>query len=385
MKKSVVMVCSQYPPTYGGAGKQAQLVSKTLCARGWDVTVVSLDQDGVGRGQEDGVRVTRLLKGIAATSTVRRVLTTVVLGLAAAWIILLKRPQAVHVHGAYWWSIPPVLAGRLVSSTTVVKITRDGEDDPETVFRRKLLGVVPVGWLYGLSLSAADFVVVLSNDALDNAQSYLPADGLRLIRNGVDREALQRTPHRRRTARESLGIVHDAEITTFVGYLVEHKGVLDLLAAWRLRENALDNHLWLVGPYDGYYRELSSAVLDEVRAMQSEGYKIRLFGHVAPEIMPKIYWATDIFALPSYAEGMPNSLAEAIVAGCSIVGTEIPGISDIVDSESAFLVTPGDVQALSGALDKALFSPQKLSHNSNEAIGIERTTKLLEELYVSAS
>lgn len=385
MKKTVVMVCSQYPPTYGGAGKQAQLLSDALASRGWNVSIVTLDQSGAGSGgRGENVKVIRLLKGIAGTNALRRALTTVVLGLGAAFIVLLSRPRAVHVHGAYWWSIPPLLAARLIGATTVVKVTRDGEDDPETVMGRKALGCVPLGWIYGMSFKAADFVVTLSAEAFTKASRSLALPGcVKLIRNGVDVSALERTPARRSRARQQFDVGPDVQVTTFVGYLVEHKGVLDLLAAWKQRETDLDKELWLVGPYDGYYRELTSGVLAQIEDMQASGHKIRLFGHVEAEQMPSIYWATDVFTLPSYAEGMPNSLAEAIVAGCAIVATAIPGITDIVDSNQACLVQPGDVTALSSALDLARVNTAAFELAAN-TLGIERTAGLIEDLYVTS-
>jgi len=375
------MICSQYPPSYGGAGKQAQLLSAALVRRGWNVSVVTLDQDSKGSAEEDKVRVTRLLRGMAATSTFRRTVTTLGLGLGAAVIVLTRRPHAVHVHGAYWWSIPPLLAARLVRATTIVKVTRDGEDDPETVMNRRIADLIPVGWLYGLSFRLADNVVTLSTEAFDKATRRLESHSkVKLVRNGVDVAALKRTDIRRNRAREVFGVGAQTRITTFVGYLVEHKGVLDLLAAWQQRAGSAGEELWLVGPYDGYYRELTSKVLAEVVKAQEAGFNIRLFGHVEASQMPSIYWATDVFTLPSYAEGMPNSLAEAMVAGCAVVATDIPGITDIVKPGYGDLVSPGDVQALARALDRA----QDVQSDGNAAdmdLGIERIAEILEGIY----
>ncbi|WP_133204630.1 MULTISPECIES: glycosyltransferase family 4 protein [Arthrobacter] len=374
------MVSSQYPPVYGGAGQQAQLLSNVLVSRGWKVTVVTLDQEGIGSTVHGGLRVVRVLRGIAGAGKTSRALTTVVLGLTAAWLVLSSRPSAVHIHGAYWWSLPPVIAGRVASATSVVKITRDGEDDPGTVFGRKVFGAVPLGWLYGLSLKLCDFVVVLSAEAYNKSTGLVASDRLRLIRNGVDLTALARTPDRREAARKALDVKAGARVTTFVGYLVEHKGVLDLLAAWKLRELSNNSELWLVGPYEGFYRELTSNAIDEIRRMQDAGYKIRLFGQVGKDEMPEIYWASDVFTLPSYKEGMPNSLAEAIAAGCTIVGTAIPGITDIASFASSILVKPGDIAALAEALDSAEASAD-VEMPETSSMGIDATASKIEELY----
>lgn len=381
------MVCSQYPPVYGGAGKQAQLLSNELACRGWSIDVVTLDQDAVGSGMEDKVRVVRLLTGFVASRTLTRALTTIALGFLSAALIIVKRPAVVHVHGAYWWSIPPLMAARLIRARGVLKVTRDGEDDPDTVMNRRFLRVLPIGWLYGLSFKAADHVITLSNQSFDAASKRLPQlDKVQLVRNGVDVQALARTPARRAAARAFYSVADNVKVTTFVGYLVKHKGVLDLLDAWETRGPSADDELWLVGPYEGFYRELSSEVCVKVDSLQSAGFTIRLFGKVSSEDMPSIYWATDVFTLPSYAEGMPNSLAEAMVAGCRVVATDIAGITDIVDPTIAELVPPGDVKALGRALSAARHVPVPNADNgAAKRLGISNTATLLEELYAPTS
>jgi glycosyltransferase involved in cell wall biosynthesis len=376
------MISSQYPPVYGGAGKQAELLGQELASRGWAVTVVTLDQDAKGSSSDSGVQVIRVLKGSAATGAKKRLLTTVGLGLAAAKHVLFTRPTAVHVHGAYWWSIPPLVAARLVGSRSVVKVTRDGEDDPGTVMNRKVAGWLPIGKLYGISFAVADHVVTLSADAYQSARKYLPQHGkVMLVRNGVDIASLGRNESRRSRARMRFKLSPDTKVTTFVGYLVEHKGVLDLLAAWEKRGTLVNDELWLVGPYDGFYRELTAHARERVELMQEQGFNIRLFGKVDAKDMPEIYWASDVFTLPSYAEGMPNSLAEAIVAGCEIVATEIPGITDIVNADRASLVRPGDVDALADALLRAQNLTAKADIDAAADLGIQRTADIVEELY----
>lgn len=375
------MICSQYPPVYGGAGQQAQLLGEALAKRGWTVDVITLDQDALGSGLEGNIRVVRLLKGLAGGQPWTRAVTSLALGFYSASLVVLRRPTAVHVHGAYWWSIPPLIAAKLMGARAVVKVTRDGEDDPATVMTRKFAGF-PVGWLYGASFRVADHVVTLSKQTYEAAVERLPKpEKVQLVRNGVDVLALERTAERRKTARDSFDLGDDVKVTTFVGYLVEHKGVLDLLSAWQERGKHENEQLWLVGPYDGFYRELTAKVRTQIEILQSSGFNIRLFGKVARSDMPSIYWATDVFTLPSYAEGMPNSLAEAMVAGCRVVATEIPGIVDIIDPKTAELVAPGDVTALVKALNSSRRSGNDSEARAAENLGIMRTARSIENLY----
>jgi glycosyltransferase involved in cell wall biosynthesis len=64
------------------------------------------------------------------------------------------------------------------------------------------------------------------------------------------------------------------------------------------------------------------------------------------------------FVLPSYAEGMPMSLLEAMAAGVPVVATAVGGIADVVtDGVNGFLFRPGDIAALERLLRRLMHDP----------------------------
>lgn len=377
--RSVVMVCSQMPPVYGGAGAQAALLGRTLTDMGWEVAAITLDQAKVGSGTERGVRVIRLLSGLTPENRWKRLLTTLGLGLGAFLHIVSRRPSVVHIHGAYWWSILPAIAGRCIGAKVVTKLTRDGEDDARTVYAKRI-GPVRVGKVYGLSLTLADAVVVLNEDSKSSAVTEGLVDRVHLISNGVDEERMARTAERRIESRATKSLAPNDRVVIFVGYLVEHKGVVDLLEAWRGLEDRAA-FLWLVGPYEGFYRELDSEIPRLISELVRDGFKVETLGHRPAEELPALYWAADVFTLPSYAEGMPNSLAEALVAGCHVVATRIPGITELMSWDSSGLIEPGDVAALTKRLATALDSPRQAPAEAIESLRISSVARLYEQLY----
>jgi glycosyltransferase involved in cell wall biosynthesis len=66
----------------------------------------------------------------------------------------------------------------------------------------------------------------------------------------------------------------------------------------------------------------------------------------------------DVLVMPSFTEGTPNSIIEAMAHGRPIIATKVGGIPDMVDDEAGILVTPGDVEALSEAMLKLARDPQ---------------------------
>jgi glycosyltransferase involved in cell wall biosynthesis len=60
----------------------------------------------------------------------------------------------------------------------------------------------------------------------------------------------------------------------------------------------------------------------------------------------------DVFVLPSFTEGTPNAIIEAMAHGKPIIATKVGGIPDLVSKDTGFLVTPGDVKELGEAMTK---------------------------------
>lgn len=374
------MVCSQMPPVYGGAGAQAVLLGRTLNQMGWEVEAVTLDQEGVGSGIEQGIKLHRLLHGVTPTNGWTRLATTLGLSIVSFLRIATSRPSIVHIHGAYWWSILPAVAGQLAGAKVIVKLTRDGEDDAKTVYSKRV-GRISVGRIYGLSLTLADAVIVLNERARNVAESEGLGKRIRLISNGVDEALLTRTPQRRAQARTATSLKADDRVVIFVGYLVKHKGVIDLLEAWRANEDR-GTHLWLVGPFGGFYRELDDQIPQLVEELVRDGYRVKTLGHLPGAELPALYWAADVFTLPSYAEGMPNSLAEALVAGCHVVATRIPGITDLMGANSPDLVEPGDVSTLAKLLAAAIHSPSQAPEELIHRLHIDHVAEIYQQLYL---
>jgi glycosyltransferase involved in cell wall biosynthesis len=135
----------------------------------------------------------------------------------------------------------------------------------------------------------------------------------------------------------------------FLGRLERAKGVFDLVdAVAELRGTThADVKLILAGDdVDGAGRYAAeSGVADAVM----------LTGWVGPEKKKALLESAAVFVLPSYAEGSPISLLEAMAAGLPAVATAVGGIPDVVaDGVNGVLIEPGDVETLVRVLRRLL-------------------------------
>lgn len=168
-------------------------------------------------------------------------------------------------------------------------------------------------------------------------------DKLHLVRCGVDPEVYAPVPAR--PADGALRVV-------CVGRLVPDKGQSLLVdAIGILRRRGVDARLELVG--DGPDRAHLEAHVRDTGLREA----VHLAGAVGQDTMRDHYAAADVFCLPSFAEGVPVVLMEAMAMGLPVVTTRIAGINELVDDGvSGVLVRPGRADLLADALE-ALADP----------------------------
>jgi teichuronic acid biosynthesis glycosyltransferase TuaC len=170
-----------------------------------------------------------------------------------------------------------------------------------------------------------------------------------IVPNGVDTTLFK--PADRAEARQELGVAPGARLVLYVGRIEREKGAVDLLRAFGPDAPRLRGvQLVLVG--DG-------SALQECRQLAAETGVQATFKGARPHAeVPRWLAACDVLALPSWHEGMPNAVLEAVACGRRVVATRVGGIPDLVSSESlGVLVPPQDPAALAIALARAVWTP----------------------------
>lgn len=172
----------------------------------------------------------------------------------------------------------------------------------------------------------------------------------------------------------------------FVGRLVPEKGVLVLLHALAtLRDRGVGIETVLVG--DGPYRdELERAA----RHLGVEG-QIRFTGALTGARVAPLYREADVFCLPSFAEGLPVVLMEAMANELPVVTSRIAGIAELVDEGvNGVLLPPGRDDVLADALGRLSADPElraRWGRAGRERVlrdyDVARSAEVLELLFTS--
>jgi glycosyltransferase involved in cell wall biosynthesis len=162
----------------------------------------------------------------------------------------------------------------------------------------------------------------------------------------------------------------DARHLVCVGRLHEQKGQLLLIeAVRRLAEAHIDVTLTLAG--DGELRP-------EIEALNAQFQlksKVHLAGWISNDEVRKHILAARALVLPSFAEGLPVVIMEAMALRRPVISTYVAGIPELVrDGKSGWLVSAGDVDALVGAIQQCLAAPpdvlQKMADTAFEKVAV---------------
>jgi teichuronic acid biosynthesis glycosyltransferase TuaC len=190
--------------------------------------------------------------------------------------------------------------------------------------------------------------IVAVSEPLREAAIALGASSNRVdvVPNGIDRARFR--PQDRSAARAALGLPRRGGVVLYIGNVERHKGAVDLVRAFAaLSKRREDASLVMVG---------AGTAVGECRSLAAElGARVSFVGAKPYEEIPRWMAACDVFALPSWNEGTPNVVLEALACGRRVVATRVGGTPDVVTLDTlGALVPPGDPAALAEALEEAL-------------------------------
>ncbi|HEY1975352.1 MAG TPA: glycosyltransferase family 4 protein [Candidatus Baltobacteraceae bacterium] len=254
---------------------------------------------------------------------------------ALSAIVSRFRPDIVHAHAL----IPSGQIAIRQGLPTV--LTAHGSDAYDWPWRRAGLRRAAAEGVAGAAV-----VVAVSEFIRGHVRALFERD-VDVIYNGAD-EALFGSLDRGR-ARGELGLDTNRRVIAFAGRPAASKGAFDLIdVTARLHDH---NPVVLLAGLDASDRDVASAIA-------SRGVDARLCGMLDRAGIARMHAAADVFCLPSYREGLPLAVCEAMLAGKPVVATTVGGIPEIVTSGvHGYLLAPGDRDGLERHLRTLLADP----------------------------
>jgi glycosyltransferase involved in cell wall biosynthesis len=214
-------------------------------------------------------------------------------------------------------------------------VVRHANQQPlgHNVFWRLLYGAIP-----DLHIANAE----ATKRTLLSSARWLRAEKVKVIYNGIDPAPFE-------TAEPlALDLPPGSVVAGYAGSFTRRKGVLELARAWhRVAEAAPHAHLVLVG---------KGSMEADMRAILGAAPRVLWLGYRRD--IASILRSLDVMVLPSYTEGAPNIVLEAMSAGVAVVATAVSGTPELVRAGmEARLIPARDQEELATALIEVLQDP----------------------------
>jgi glycosyltransferase involved in cell wall biosynthesis len=336
----VVQVCPFFSPHVGGVETHVDMVSRELVRKGHQVTVLtSAHQKGLPLVETSSGGYT--IRRVPASATLLR--TPLALRSGRALLAIEPRPDVVHIH------YPPPVQSYLVTralrgSSLPTCLTYHCDLYLEGPLGRALTAIYERIFLPP-TLAVCDRIIVHSSSYARTSRA-LQGREVSVIPSLVDTTRFAPRPDDP-ALRAAVG-AEGKQVVLFVGRLVPHKGVEDLvLAVPDLPKDAL-----LIIAGDGPRRHALESL---VRARGLED-RVRFVGSVSGEDLPRYHAIAEVVALPSQnrLEGFGLAIVEAMASGRPAVVADLPGVREVIeDGKDGLLAEPllaGDLARKVGSL-----------------------------------
>lgn len=197
------------------------------------------------------------------------------------------------------------------------------------------------------TLESSDVVIVLSERWAAWVSAFAPRSRIRVIGNPVRcvRTASLSTRRVRPTG-------YGGRVL-FLGMICQAKGTFDLLRAWAQARPRIGGWRLVIcgnGEAEPLFTEAARLGMRD---------DIEYLGWVTGDDKERELAAADIFVLPSYVEGMPMAVLEAMAHGVAVITTPVGGVPDMMEpGRHGLWVEPGNIQALAGCLERLAHCPE---------------------------
>ena len=270
--------------------------------------------------------------------------------LELARVIRSFRPEIVHTHS----SKAGILGRAAARAAGVPGIVHTIHGLPFHPYQSRATNRLYVG-LERWAANKCDAIVCVADAMRDQAlaEGVGRTEQYHTIYSGMDVESFTNNQVDRDAWRAGHGIGPEDHVIGTVARLAELKGHDDLLDAMgdRLKNAPRIKLLW-VG--DGYWADRLKRRVHEMGLERS----VIFAGRLPPGEIPNVMHCIDVLAHPSWREGLPRTVPQALLSGTPVIANDVDGTSEVViDGQTGRLVQPGDIAALEATLAGAIDDP----------------------------
>lgn len=298
---------------------------------------------------KDGSKFDKLLKGICGY-------------FHFAYVLMFHKPDVVHIHSSFGPSFYRKMPFIYMASWRKIPIINHihGADFDEFYVNASEEKKAKIKKVY----SKCNVLIALSEEWKERLSQIVPEDRIEIIENYsiLHEDALEERMQRKCN-----------NTVLFLGELGKRKGCYDIPAVIaQVKKSIPDVNFVLAGAGS----EADEAAIRKLIAEKGVSDNVEFPGWVRGDTKDKLLREADVFFLPSYNEGMPMSVLDAMGYGLPVVSTNVGGIPKIVhDEENGYCCDPGDVNRFAEGITEIL------SDRKERKLFVEASWKIVKEGY----
>jgi glycosyltransferase involved in cell wall biosynthesis len=268
------------------------------------------------------------------------------------YYILIRKIKIVHLHGASYGSFLRKMIIIHICHLLNVKIVYHIHGGGFKLFYKKYNKQN----IIKKTINKANLLICLSDSWKYFLSSVIDEKKIYVVNNMVDKPEFVKKYSSNRSIIQFL----------FLGRIGENKGIFDLLEVIKDNKEYLNNKFLLYIGGDGETDKLIEFV-----AKSGLQHLVNFEGWVSGEKKKELLSICDVYILPSYIEGLPVSILEAMSYGMPIISTTVGGIPEVVSNkENGFLMEPGDKQSIKDGIKYFIDAPQEIEVMGRKSLAI---------------
>jgi glycosyltransferase involved in cell wall biosynthesis len=255
-----------------------------------------------------------------------------------------KMPDIVYIQGFSGWTLLTEKQNTPNLPPTIVNFHGLEMFQPPTSWKGQLQN-----WMFRpfvkKNIQAADYAQSLGGKLTPILQQFIPQEKIWELGIGVDKDWIREAPL----------ASHMPRRFCFVGRYERRKGIIELTQVLRSLHQA--GHAFHFD-FIGFIPKEQQIVADN----------IHYHGQVIdPKKIQSLLQSSDVLVCPSYSEGMPTVILEAMASGCSIIATDVGAVADVVCPENGWLIPSGNIPALESTMKTVLEIPDEVLQKKKAA------------------
>ena len=190
------------------------------------------------------------------------------------------------------------------------------------------------------AIGYASVTIAIDMRTYDTIKEYIPKANVCYIPNPYNKQKTEKLH------------VNKEKTIVFVGSVLKEKGIEELLDAWNHTKHVYPDYILKVfGPYNAeYYAKLKKTYNQERTIFEGERNHNQILEEIAK---------AELLVLPSYTEGFPNVLLEAMALKTAIIATSVGAIPDMLDDNCGIVIEPRNSEMISKAISDLLSDEKK--------------------------